>query len=112
MNIGPAADTPFGDDTGFLDFLGLNELAHQSFADALARRGRPVAPPPPSGHPLETPDWLNDHWQRHRDECSSLGIPVPDLASVDLRDEAQYRDWMNLHGDLHAQQNESLGITS
>ena len=112
MNIAISADTPFGNSEAFLDFLGQNELAHQSIGAALARRGYLVSSPPPIGNPLETTDWLADHWQRHRDECAPLGIGVPDLSVVDLRQEDQYKDWMLLHGQLHTQQNSVLGIES
>ena len=112
MNLKPAADAPFGDEDAFLDFLGQNEIAHVSIGSALARLGYVVSSPPPIGNPNETHDWLLDHWQRHRDECVPLGIPVPDLSSVDLQQEEQYLDWMQQHGDLHAQQNLRLGITS
>lgn len=112
MNIGASVDAPFGNDEAFLDFLGQNEIAHVAFGDALARRGHLVSTPPPIGNPKETSDWLNDHWQRHRDECATLGIAVPDLSVVDLEQEDQYLDWMLLHANLHARQNLALGITS
>ena len=112
MNISPLVDSPFGDREAFLDFLGANEIAHIAFSSALTRRGHIVSAIPPIGNPMETPDWLNAHWQRHRDECSTLGIAVPDLSVVDLHDEHQYLDWMILHGQLHRQQNEALGITT
>jgi len=112
MNISNAVDAPFGDQESFLDFLGQNEIAHVAFGTALARLGHIIASPPPIGNPNESHDWLNDHWHRHRDECVTLGIAVPDLSSVDLQDEEQYRDWMLLHGELHTQQNKALGITT
>ena len=110
MTILISADAPFGNEEAFLDFLGQNEIAHQAYGTALARIGHLVSTVPPIGNPMETPDWLNDHWQRHRDECSPLGLEVPDLSVVELRQEDQYLDWMLLHADLHRQQNNSLGI--
>ena len=89
-----------------------NEISHTAYSMALQRRGHIVSTPPPIGNPKETRDWLNDHWQRHRDECSTLGIAVPDLSIVDFTKEDQYEDWMLLHGNLHEQQNSKLGITS
>ena len=112
MNLGPSADIPFEDHNGFLDFLGRNEVAHSGYAQALAARGYEVSAPQPLGDPRETPDWLNDHYQRHIDECSSLNIAVPDLSSVDLKQKDQYLDWMLLHAELHDLQNLALGITS
>ena len=112
MNIDNSADSPFGNEESFLDFLGQNEIAHIAFGAALARRGYQVSSPPPIGNPQEHPDWLNDHWLRHRDECATLGIEVPDLSVVDLKQEDQYLDWMLLHADLHQQENVALGITS
>jgi hypothetical protein len=46
------------------------------------------------------------------DECASLGIAVPDLASVDLEDKNDYQEWMAQHSQLHQQQNIKLGIMS
>lgn len=112
MNIAPACDAPFGNEEAFLEFLGANEVAHIAIGSALAREGHLVSSPPPMGNPEETPDWLLDHWQRHRDECAPLGIPVPDLSTVDFSDEFQYYDWMLQHKNLHQNQNAALGITS
>jgi hypothetical protein len=112
MNIEAAANAQFGDEDAFLDFLGQNEIAHQTIGAALARDGHIVSSPPPIGNPLETKDWLNDHWQRHRDECKPLGISVPDLSVADLKVEEQFSDWMILHSDLHSQENAALGIRS
>ena len=112
VNISPAADAPFGNEEAFLDFLGANEIAHIAFGAALARLGYVVSAPPPLGNPLESEDWLNDHWQRHKDECAIFGVSVPDLSAADLTDESQYSDWMTLHTNLHSAQNAALGITS
>lgn len=112
MNLDASADIPFEDEEGFMDFLGQNEIAHAGFAQALAQRGYVVSWPQPFGNPGEFPDWLNDHWQRHIDECSTLGIAVPDISSVDLKDKEQYLDWMLLHAQLHDLQNTALGITT
>lgn len=112
MNLNMSADTPFGNDEAFLDFLGQNEIAHITYGRFLADRAYLVSALPPLGNPLETPDWLADHWQRHTDECTTLGISVPDLSVVDLRNEEQYLDWMLLHAQLHEAQNLALGITS
>jgi hypothetical protein len=112
VNIGPASEAPFGDDESFLDFLGQNELSHISIGKALALNGYILTSAPPIGNPLETSDWMLDHWQRHREECLPLGIPVPDLSTANLRDEVEYEDWMQLHAILHEQENSLLGITS
>ena len=112
MNIGMAADTPFGDRNGFLDFLLQNEVAHIAFQTALAQRGVTISTVLPVGNPMEHGSWMFDHWQRHIEESSSLGIAVPDLSGYNLHDAEQYADWMYQHGDLHRAQNEKLGITS
>jgi len=113
VNLGPSADAPFGDELAFLDFLGQNEIAHINYGDVIARQqGRAISAILPIGNPMESPDWLNDHWQRHSEECALLGISVPDLSGVDLSNETQYLDWMLTHSQLHKQQNLSLGITT
>jgi hypothetical protein len=113
VNIGPASDAPFGNELAFLDFLVNNEIAHIAFGDAIARQqGRAISAILPIGNPKESPDWLNDHWNRHSEECALLGIAVPDLSGVDLSNESQYLDWMLLHCQVHQQQNLALGITT
>ena len=113
VNLLPASDAPFGNEEAFMDFLGQNEISHQGIADALARNlGSTVAPLPTVDGPSVSEDWLNDHWQRHISECLPLGIIVPDLSSVDLKNENEYLDWMSLHGALHVLQNAALGIIS
>ena len=110
VNIGPAADTPFDDEQGFLSFLGDNEIAHIAFASRLAQLGVVITNIIPVGSPYDDTNWMFDHWARHQEECSHLGIAVPDLSVVDLNNEAQYLDWMELHGQLHELQNTALGI--
>ena len=112
MNLGPAADTPFEDKQVFLSFLGYNEIAHINFAAKLAQKGVVITNVIPVGSPYEDTNWMFDHWARHQEECSHLGIAVPDLSVVDLNNEEQYLDWMQLHGQLHQFQNLALGITS
>jgi len=110
VNLGIAADTPFSDKEAFLVFLGDNEIAHISYGSALARRGVVVSNVQPTGNPYEHPGWMADHWQLHLEECRTLGVPVPDLSTADLKNEQQYADWMKLHSDLHRLQNAALGI--
>lgn len=112
MNISLSADNPFGNQEAFLVFLGDNEIAHVSFEDALGRRGIVLNNELPVGNPYEDQYWMLNHWQLHLEECSHLGIPVPDLSVADLKDEEQYTDWMRLHAQLHTLQNSALGITT
>ena len=111
VNLGISADVPFGNKDSFDDFLLQNEIAHISYGSNLARqKGIVISAILPVGNPIDHNDWLNDHWRRHAEECQTLGIAVPDLSVVDLKDETQYLDWMMLHAQLHQQQNQKLGI--
>ena len=113
MNLGISADVPFGNREAFDDFLLQNEVAHISYGSNLVRQKNIVISAIlPVGNPLDHTDWLNDHWRRHAEECLPLGIAVPDLSVVDLKEETQYLDWMLLHSQLHQQQNKALGITT
>jgi hypothetical protein len=110
MNLEIETRMPFGDKEAFMEFLLSNEVAHNTFGAALSRLGHFVTTPNPIGNPMDHPDWLLDHYQRHRDECAPLRISVPDIQSVDLKDEVQFSDWMETHANLHSLQNSALGI--
>ena len=104
------ADAPFDDKEAFLEFIGLNEIAHQTIARFLQKFGIPISRIPLSESPLSNSNWLLDHWTLHESEGRALGIPVPDLSAVDFNDEQQYLDWMRSHAALHEAENLALGI--
>ena len=105
-----SADAPFDDEESFLEFIGLNEIAHQTIARFLQKFGIPISRVPLLASPLSNSDWLLDHWALHQAEGRALGIPVPDLSAVDFSDEQQYLDWMRSHAALHEAENLALGI--
>ena len=105
-----SADAPFDDKEAFLEFIGLNEIAHQTIARFLQKFGIPISRVPLSESPLSNSDWLLDHWTLHIAEGRALGISVPDLSAVDFSDEQQYLDWMRSHAALHEAENLALGI--
>ena len=105
-----AADSPFDDKDAFAEFVGINEIAHQTIARFLQNLGFVIPRVPLTQSPLENPDWLLDHWVLHKAEGNALGIPVADLSSVDLTQEDQYLDWMRSHAALHDAENRALGI--
>ena len=110
MNLDIYLDSPFDDDDAFMDFLGAHEVSHQTIASKLIGSGKLVAMIPLSDVPQDNPDWMLDHYKIHREIAQAMNFSVPDLASVDFDDEAQYTDWMQLHAQIHHQINDSLGI--
>ena len=112
MNIAIVSDAPFGNVDAFNDFLGVHDIAHQTIARFLASAGRPLNSVPLADTPVDNPDWMLDHYQIHVSIGSAIRQSVPDLSSVDLTNEEQYRDWMLIHADLHEQINYALRITT
>lgn len=104
------ADTPFEDEAAYAEFLGANEIAHQTISAALQRLGKLVPRVPLAESPLDSSAWLLDHWLLHLAEGAALGLSVPDLSDVDMSDSLQFQTWMRAHSALHSAENLSLGI--
>ena len=105
-----SADAPFGEEGAFDEFIGLNEIAHQTIARFLQKFGIQISRIPLTQSPIGNSEWLLDHWTLHKAEGKALGIAVPDLSAVDFTDEQQYLDWMRSHAALHELENLALGI--
>ena len=104
------ADAPFGNQEAFNDFLGQHDLAHTTIASTMARKGSVLNVVPLADTPVDNKDWLLDHYSTHVEIGRYIGQSVPDISSVDLKNEEQYLDWMLLHAQLHEQINAALGI--
>ena len=112
MNLTPAADAPFGDEDAFNDFLGQHEVAHNTIAAYLIRKGKVMGMYPLAQSPIGNTDWLLDHNQMHQQIAQMTGLIVPDLSEVDFQNEQEYSDWMLDHAQIHEQINQTLGINT
>jgi hypothetical protein len=112
VNIAIYADTPFGDEDAFNEFLGHHAAAHKGIAETMMRSGLQSNSIPLADTPMDNQPWMLDHYQLHIGIGSQIGLGTPDLASYDLKDETQYTDWMAVHSALHSAINAKLGITS
>jgi hypothetical protein len=105
--------TEFGDQEGFLLFLGANELLHQQISKSIIGKGLSVQNLPLMDSPETNKNWLQDHYLMHQQEFQSLGLSIdnlPDLSVVDFKNKEQYDDWMENHATVHAYINQVLGI--
>ena len=94
-------------------FLGDHDEAHRAIDAVRSRAGSSVNTVPMADSPLNHPDWMLDHWQKHVEIGRDTGIPVPDLTGYDLRNEEQFYTWMReIHAPLHERINEFYGIRS
>jgi hypothetical protein len=108
------SNNPFDEDS-FVDFLGVNELSHQTINEFMQRKGLKPTILPLNSDPRVNQQWLQDHWVQHQNEFLLLGLGIdnlPDLSVVDFNDEEQYLDWMQQHASVHDYVNSVLGITS
>ena len=110
MSIAIFEKTPFGDENAFADFLGAHYIEHQTIASKLAASGILIRMVPLGDSPVDSRDWMLDHYQIHKDISSHAGGGIPDFSAFDLTDEKQYADWMRLHTAVHVNINAQLGI--
>ena len=112
MNIDITADVTFDSQPSFLDFVGLNELAHNAIVNAAVQKGFVI-----QSRPLDNPlgnmkGWLLDHYIQHKAEFDALGLTgLPDISTVDLEDKEQFKDYMQIHASLHELENAKVGLT-
>lgn len=122
---------PFGDQTGFIDFLGQHELQHREFASVIRAggfRSYPLLPLGDGGDPaplriVPSEDFLfpfgedrGDTWHQahqlvHQGETTSLLIAAPsDFTSYDLSDPNDFATWAFLHALQHVTIRKVLGL--
>ena len=111
MNLNPYRELGLDDSAGWEEFLSRHEVAHQTIAAALQRRGKSVNRVPMDSDPRDNPDWMTDHAAIHTSINRQLGLLDTDIVSADLSDEAEYLDWMRTHCAMHEAENKALGIT-
>lgn len=113
---------PHGDQSAWLDFLGIHELLHKEYATAIRGFGGqpypalPLAPAPRlvlTGRLDFYPDdlWHQAHQLVSAGEASSLLIAAPpDLRAYDLRDAEQLASWSLLHANEMTRVRQAIGI--
>lgn len=101
---------PFGDQTAWIDFLGVHELQHREFASAIRAAGKASYPLLPLGDGGGD-EWHQAHQLVHQGETSSLGIASsPDFTAYDLDDANDFATWTFLHALQHVTIRKQLGL--
>lgn len=115
MNALLFADIAFDSDEAWENFQLLHGLSHQTVYEQISQTD--TMGNVPTYFPLFTfprednTDYLLDHWRVHQSNAALLGLTdLPDLSSVDLSDEGQFRDWNALHAQVHLNENVALGL--
>ncbi len=111
MNLTPFSDNPFDDDDAFKDFGLAHGLAHDKIAAVMYDAGFFYEAYPLYDARANDRDWLLTHQQEHQSIFAQLGLNgLPDLATVDLRNEDEWEDWNDQHAQIHERINAFLGI--
>ena len=111
MNLSPFSDMEFDDERAFEDFQLSHGLAHQKIAQVMFGNSNFYTTYPLFETPGQDRNWLLVHQAEHQSIFNLLGMTgLPDLATVDLKDEDQFDDWMQQHDDVHRRINAALGI--
>lgn len=101
----------YGDQTGWIDFLGAHELQHRAFADTIIRvLGHATFPSLPLGD-YTGPEWHDAHQLVHDGEAAALALTAaPDLRSYDLADREQWASYHWIHALEHVRIRGAAGL--
>jgi hypothetical protein len=112
MNLSSLQDFDMQNAGALVQFLDLNDLAHETIYGALMEQLQVVS----AHYPLFTTggiteDWLNLHAEVHASIATALGLPLPvDLDTLDPKDSAQAADWQQNHTFAHQRIEQALGL--
>ena len=112
MNLSSMQDFDMQNAGALVQFLDMNDLAHETIYGALMEQIQTVS----EHYPLFTTggiteDWLNLHAQVHASIAVTLGLSLPvDLDTLDVKDRAQAEDWQQNHTFAHQQIEQALNL--
>ncbi len=114
MDIAPASEFTYDNESAWQDFLLLNSLSHENYNYSLSLNGVtiPAYPLLDIGDTAEAKkDWLQTHYLMHQDIADALGlIDLPDLSEVELHSHDEFYNWLQLHAQQHQLIDASLNL--
>lgn len=112
MNANLLTDVVFDSEDSWGSFQLIHGMTHQNVYDTMLRQSLVPYFVPLYDFPREAyGEYLLSHYQAHLSNARLLVLPgIPDLSSVDLNDEGQFRDWLGLHAVVHLNENAALGL--
>lgn len=101
----------YGDQAGFLVFLGDHAMAHLQYQQAMFTQTGVQVPGFDMAELGNPEEWKLAHYEIHRSINSVLGLPEPsDLLDFEITKESSFYDWMINHQYLHDATDTILGL--
>ena len=110
-SIAVYSDLQADDTEAFAGFALAHGMSHEQILDAIALSGDAIPHYPYFEVTQWDQDWLQNHQSEHQAIYTVLGLTgLPDLASVDLKNDNELKTWMDLHQQVHYNINLALGL--
>ena len=111
MNIAPFQDMLADDVNAFREFALAHGMAHEQIYNTLLQSGVVIQHNPLFDATQWDTDWLLAHSAEHDVIYSAIGLTgLPDLVTVNLKNQDELETWMILHNQVHANINLILNL--